>query len=119
MSTATLEKRVESLEHRMTRQESLAGPGQNAAFSQNFIEIRKQLDKFGKVQEQHTRKLDTLTTDVATLKSDVATLKSDMVEVKGDVATLKSDVATLKGDMVEVKGTLREILDRLPAQPKR
>ncbi len=97
-------ERVKPLEVQVERLDTWAGPGQNATLSANLAafrkemagkltELRRDFDKFGKVQDRHARMLKTLT---------------------GDVATLKTDVATLKTDMVEVKGTLGEILDRLP-----
>jgi chromosome segregation ATPase len=125
-------ERVKPLEAQVDRLDTWAGPGQNATLSDNLAEFRKQVsgqlaelrkdfDKFGKVQSKHARMLKTLTgdvttlkTDVAVLKTDVAVLKTDVAVLKTDVAGLKTDVATLKTDMVEVKGALSEILDRLP-----
>jgi archaellum component FlaC len=97
-------ERVKPLETQVERLDTWAGPGQNETLSANMAEFRKEVsgqlaelrkdfDKFGKVQSAHARTLKTLARDVATLKTDVAELKTDMVEVKG---------------------TLSEILDRLP-----
>jgi chromosome segregation ATPase len=118
-------ERVKPLETQVKRLDTWAGPGQNETLSANMAEFRKEVsgklaelrkdfDKFGKVQSAHARTLKTLAGDVATLKTDVAELKTDVATLKTDVAELKTDVATLKTDMVEVKGTLSEILDRLP-----
>jgi chromosome segregation ATPase len=127
-----LEQTVKPLEVRVKRLEDWAGPGQNETLSANLADLRKQFDRFAKVQSKHTQILETLTTDVAgltarvgtletdvaTLKTDVAELKTDVAELKTDVAELKTDVATLKTDMRDVKGTLSEILLRLPPRPE-
>jgi chromosome segregation ATPase len=121
---------VPSLQVKVERLDTYAGPGQNDAFSDSFQEIRKKLDRISTVQGRHTRTLSqhgkmltglkgdvrTLKADMTEVKGDVSTLKSDVSTLKSDVSTLKSDVSTLKSDMVEVKGALAEILDRLPAK---
>ncbi len=152
--TAAMELRVERLEHdvnhlanervkpleaQVERLETWAGPGQAATLSASLsefreevsgklTELRKDFDRFAKVQDRHARAIKTLSGDVATLKTDVAQLKTDVAQLKTDVAQLKTDVAQLKtdvaqlktdvaglkADMVEVKGTLGQILDRLP-----
>ncbi len=84
---------VRPLKAQVDRLDTWAGPGQNETLSSNLAELRKMFRSFAKVQAGHTRKLDTLTKDVA---------------------GLKTDVAGLKADMVEVKDRLGEILDRLP-----
>jgi len=91
---------VPALEVKVERLDTYAGPGQNEAFSDNFLEIRKKLDQISSVQGRHTRALNQHGKMLTGLKSDVR--------------TLKGDVAELKTDMVEVKGALAEILDRLP-----
>jgi len=103
-----------SLQVKVERLDTYAGPGQNEVFSDNFLEIRKKLDQMGRVQGAHTRTLSKHTKMLTGLKTDVSTLKTDVSTLKTDVSTLKTDVSTLKGDMVEVKGALAEILDRLP-----
>jgi peptidoglycan hydrolase CwlO-like protein len=118
---------VPSLQVKVERLDTYAGPGQNEVFSENFVAIRQRLDRIGRIQDGHTRILakhtkmltgltnsvKTLKGDVSTLKGDVSTLKGDMAEVKNDVATLKTELAEFK---VEVNGALAEILNRLPAK---
>jgi hypothetical protein len=111
---------VPSLQVKVERLDTYAGPGQNEVFSENFVAIRQRLDRIGRIQDGHTRilakhtkMLTGLTNSVSTLKGDVSTLKGDMAEVKNDVATLKTELAEFK---VEVNGALAEILNRLPAK---
>lgn len=105
-----LEERVERLEAQMRDNRTWAGPGQNAAFADNLIDLRGKLEKVREVQDQHTETLKHHTKQLTTLTADVAVLKTD-------VAQLKTDVAGLKADMVGVKAILGEILDRLPPKP--
>lgn len=105
---------VPSLQLKVERLDTYAGPGQNEVFSSSFAEVRKQLDQIGKVQGSHTRTLARHSKMLTGLRSDVRTLKGDVSALKGDVSTLKGDVSALKSDMGVVKGTLAEILDRLP-----
>jgi hypothetical protein len=103
VAMATTEERLGTLEVRLDNLETWAGPGQASALVAGQRELRADLAKIRQTQDQHTRAL-------ADLRSDVATLKTD-------IASLKTDVATLKTDMSEVKDTVREILTRLPPRP--
>ena len=76
--------------------ETWAGPGQASALAASLGELRVDVTKIRQTQDQHTRTL---------------------AQLGSDVATLKTDVATLKADMSEVKDTVREILTRLPPPP--
>lgn len=117
----TIADRIGTLEMRVERLETWAGPGQSEALSVNIRAIRAELIGIRRMQKQHGIQLDqhgvqlaTLTADVARLKDDVSVLKADVAVLKADVAVLKSDVADLKADVAEVKVVLQEILRRLP-----
>jgi hypothetical protein len=128
-------ERIRTLEMRVERLETWAGPGQNEVLSMNLRALRADVATLRRVQNQHTVLLGTLTRDVAGLKDDVAGLKDDVaglkvdvaglkvdvaalkVDVAGlkdDIAAVKADVAGLKGDVTELKIAVQEILRRLP-----
>jgi prophage DNA circulation protein len=90
---ATLEKRVDRLE-------TWAGPGQMGVLSDRLIRVEEGVDE--------------LRRNVGTLKRDVKTLKTDVAGLKTDVAGLKTDVAGLKTVQDKHTAMLSEILDRLP-----
>jgi len=92
----TLDDRIETLEMRVERLETWAGPGQTEALSVNIRAIRADVVAFRGVQKNQGTQLDELTRDVARLKADVAELKTDVAELKAAV---------------------QEVLIRLPAPP--
>jgi len=94
---------LQSLEDRVDRLETWAGPGQIEALVEGQRAIRADIAKLQATVNRHEKLLVRLTRDVSGLKTDVA--------------VLKTDVAELKQDMSEVKETLREILRRLPPHP--
>ncbi|MGH3298235.1 MAG: hypothetical protein ACRDP7_41240 [Trebonia sp.] len=130
--SATLDDRVTVLEGKMEMLEADPQPGQNKAFSDNLIALRREFKEFGAVQKRHGETLDMQTGKLTGLGNALTDLSMsvDVVKIEfrdfkdvvsgrlerldGDVAELKGDVAELKGGMVEVKGALAEILDRLP-----
>jgi hypothetical protein len=83
---ATLEKRVDRLE-------TWAGPGQMGVLSDRLIRVEEGVDE---------------------LRRNVGTLKRDVKTLKTDVAGLKTDVAGLKTVQDKHTAMLSEILDRLP-----
>jgi chromosome segregation ATPase len=97
-------ERIRTLEMRVERLETWAGPGQNEVLSLNLRALRADVITLRRVQNQHTVLLGTLTKDVSGLKADVAVLKDDVAVLKDDVAVLKDDVAVLKGDVAGLKG---------------
>jgi predicted nucleic acid-binding Zn-ribbon protein len=97
---AIAEERVATLEMRVDRLETWAGPGQADALAIGMRAVRADLASMRRVQNQHTAMLEGLTADVTGLKTDVA--------------ALKTDVAALKTDVAEMKVTLQEIMRRLP-----
>ena len=104
----TMDDRIGTLEMRIERLETWAGPGQTEALSVNVRAIRADLVAFRGVQKKHGVQLDMLTKDMARVKDDVA-------ELKVDVAALKDDVADLKTAVAELKTAVAEILRRLPS----
>jgi archaellum component FlaC len=117
----TVDDRIRTLEMRVERLETWAGPGQTEALSVNVRAIRADVVAFRGVQKKQGVQLDQLTRDmarvkddVAGLKTDVAGLKTDVAGLKTDVAGLKTDVAGLKTDVAELKTAVAEILRRLP-----
>jgi chromosome segregation ATPase len=115
---------IRTLEMRVERLETWAGPGQTEALSVNIRAIRADVVALRGVQKKHGTQLDELTKDSARLKADVGELRGDMAVLKADVAVLKADVAELKGDVGVLTadvGALRvavaEILRRLPGPP--
>jgi chromosome segregation ATPase len=127
----TMDDRIRTLEMRVERLETWAGPGQIEALSVNVRAIRADVVAFRGVQKKQGTQLDELTRDVARLKADVGELKADVGELKADVGELKADVgelkadvgelkadvAELKADFAELKAAVQEILHRLPALP--
>jgi chromosome segregation ATPase len=118
---AAAQDRIGTLEMRVERLETWAGPGQADALTLGLRAVRADLAALRRVQNQHTALLEALTadvsglkTDVAGLKTDVAGLKTDVAQLKTDVAELKTDVAELKTDVAELKAAVQEILRRLP-----
>ncbi len=107
---AVADDRIATLEMRVDRLETWAGPGQADALTTGMRAVRGDLAIVRRVQNQHTVMLGALHADVAELKADVA-------EVKADVAELKTDVAVLKTDVAELKLAVQEILRRLPPPP--
>jgi len=99
----TIDDRIGTLEMRVERLETWAGPGQTDALSVNIRAIRADLVSFRRVQNQHGVLLGRLNEDVARLKDDVSVLRTDVAELKTGVA--------------ELKVAVREILRRLPEQP--
>jgi seryl-tRNA synthetase len=104
---ATLEKRVDRLE-------TWAGPGQMGVLSDRLIRVEEGVDELRRNVGTLKRDVKTLKTDVAGLKTDVAGLKTDVAGLKTDVAGLKTDVAGLKTVQDKHTAMLSEILDRLP-----
>lgn len=99
MTTADLliiENRMETLEVRVSRPETWAGPGQAEVLVSAMRSTRIELARVRQTQDRHTRMIKGL---------------------QADVATLKTDIAGLKADMAEVKTAVSEILRRLPPQP--
>jgi hypothetical protein len=107
---ASTGERIRTLEMRVERLETWAGPGQNEVLSVNLRALRADVVVLRRVQNQHTVLLGELSTDVSRLKADVAVIKDD-------VAVLKSDVAELKADVSSLKFAVQEILRRLPPAP--
>jgi chromosome segregation ATPase len=105
---ASAGERIRTLEMRLERLETWAGPGQSEVLSVNLRALRADVVILRRVQNQHTVVLGELSEDVSRLKADVALLKDDLAGVKADVSALKDDVA-------ELKGAVQEILRRLPA----
>jgi peptidoglycan hydrolase CwlO-like protein len=135
---AEVAERIGTLEIRVDRLETWAGPGQAETLAAGVRVIRADIAGMRRVQNQHTAMLTTLKSDVANIKSDVgalqsdvgalqsdvaglksevAGLKADVAGLKADVAGLKADVAGLKSDVAELKVAVREILRRLPPGP--
>jgi phage shock protein A len=107
---AVADERIATLEMRVDRLETWAGPGQADALTTGMRAVRGDLAIVRRVQNQHTVMLGALHADVAELKADVAELKADVAELKTDVAELKTDVA-------ELRLAVQEILRRLPPPP--
>ena len=66
------------LEMRVDRLETWAGPGQAEAFAASQQQLRAELAKIQRTQDQHSRMLTVLASDVAELKADVAELKAEV-----------------------------------------
>jgi chromosome segregation ATPase len=127
----TIDDRIRTLEMRVERLETWAGPGQTEALSVNIRAIRADVVALRGVQKKHGTQLDELTRDSARLKADVGELKGDVAVLKADVAVLKADAAVLRADVGELKGdvgvlkadvgalrvAVAEILRRLPEPP--
>jgi outer membrane murein-binding lipoprotein Lpp len=113
----TIGDRIRTLEMRIERLETWAGPGQVEALSANIRAIRTDMVAFRAVQKKQGTQLDELTTDVTGLKADVAELKADVSLLKADVGVLKDDVGVLKADLGALSVGVQEILRRLPAPP--
>jgi hypothetical protein len=79
---AEVAERIGTLEMRVDRLETWAGPGQAETLAAGLHAIRADLVSMRRVQNQHTAKLTTLQSDVAGLKTDVAELKTDVAELK-------------------------------------
>jgi outer membrane murein-binding lipoprotein Lpp len=79
---AEVAERIRTLEMRVDRLETWAGPGQAETLATGLVTIRADLAGIRRVQNQHTAKLTALQSDVAVLKSDVADLKSDVADLK-------------------------------------
>jgi chromosome segregation ATPase len=109
--------RIGTLEMRVERLETWAGPGQSEALSVSIRAIRADLIGIRRTQKQHGVQLVQHGVQLATLTADVARLQDDVSVLKADVAVLKADVAVLKADVAEVKVVLQEILLRLPPLP--
>jgi hypothetical protein len=67
----TIDDRIRTLEMRVERLETWAGPGQTEALSVNVRAIRAEVVAFRGVQKQQGVLLDQLAKDVAELKSSV------------------------------------------------
>jgi outer membrane murein-binding lipoprotein Lpp len=113
----TIDDRIWTLEMRVERLETWAGPGQTEALSVNIRAIRADMVAFRGVQKKQGTQLDQLTTDVTGLKADVAELKADVSVLKVDVSALKADVGALKADVGALRVAVQEILRRLPEPP--
>ena len=100
---AVADERIATLEMRVDRLETWAGPGQADALATGMRAVRGDLAIVRRIQNQHTVMLGALQAGVADLKTDVADLKTDVAELKTDVAELKLAV--------------QEILRRLPPPP--
>ncbi len=78
--------------------------------SQNLItavgEIRETQNTHTGILELHSRKFESIESDVSTLKDDVSTLK-------GDVSTLKCDVSTLNTGQKQLEGMLTDALYKI------
>jgi chromosome segregation ATPase len=81
----TIDDRIRTLEMRVERLETWAGPGQTETLSVNIRAIRADVVALRGVQKKQGTQLDELTKDTARLKSDVAELKSDVAELKAAV----------------------------------
>jgi hypothetical protein len=79
------EERVATLEMRVNRLETWAGPGQVETLATGMRAVRADFADMRRVQGQHTRMLEGLTSDVGGLKTDVAGLKTDVAELKVSV----------------------------------
>jgi chromosome segregation ATPase len=93
MTANTLEARVERLE-------TWAGPGQVKVLDERLTRV-----EYG---------VNDLRRSMGSLKRDVKSLKKDVEGLKTDVAGLKTDVAGLKTVQEQHTAMLNEILDRLP-----
>src|ERR1700733_3512469 len=106
---ATTYDRIRTLEMRVDRRETWAGPGQAETLATALRALRADMSAMRRVQNQHTTMLTGLVADVSGLKSDVTGLQSDVAMLKSDVATLKSDVATLKSDVATLKSDVADL----------
>jgi chromosome segregation ATPase len=111
-------ERIRTLEMRVERLETWAGPGQNEVLSVNLRALRADVVVLRRVQNQHTVLLEELSEDVSRLKADVAVLKDDVIGLKSDVtelkdavAELRTDVTGLKADVTELKADVTELKD--------
>jgi hypothetical protein len=128
-----LPARIGTLEDKVHKLDTWAGPGQNKGLSDNiigfrsetnghFAEVKKKLKELGVVQDQHTGYLQRHARMIDDLMLMSGRMRDTLLDVQVEVADFKTEVAaeigTLKGDLaefkVEVKGALAEILDRLP-----
>jgi chromosome segregation ATPase len=109
----TMDDRIRTLEMRVERLETWAGPGQTEALSVNIRAIRADVVAFRGVQTKHGTQLDELTKDSARLKADVGELKGDVAVLKADVAVLKADVGELKGDVAVLQADVGELKDHV------
>jgi outer membrane murein-binding lipoprotein Lpp len=96
-------ERIRTLEMRVERLETWAGPGQNEVLSVNLRALRADVVVLRRVQNQHTVLLEELSGDVSRLKADVAVLKDDVIGLKSDVTELKDAVAELRTDVTGLK----------------
>jgi archaellum component FlaC len=104
-------ERIRTLEMRVERLETWAGPGQNEVLSVNLRALRADVVVLRRVQNQHTVLLEELSEDVSRLKADVAVLKDDVAVLKDDVTGLKDDVAVLKDDVTGLKTDVTGLKD--------
>jgi outer membrane murein-binding lipoprotein Lpp len=114
---AEVAERIRTLEIRVDRLETWAGPGQAETLAAGLVTIRADLVGMRSVQNQHTAKLAALQSDVADLKSDVAGLKSDVVGMRSVQNQHTAKLATLQSDVADLKVAVTEILRRLPPAP--
>jgi hypothetical protein len=77
----TIDDQIRTLEMRVERLETWAGPGQTEALSVNIRAIRADVVALRGVQKQQGVLLGQLAKDVAELKSSVAELKSSVAEI--------------------------------------
>jgi chromosome segregation ATPase len=104
-------ERIRTLEMRVERLETWAGPGQNEVLSVNLRALRADVVVLRRVQNQHTVLLEELSEDVSRLKADVAVLKDDVTGLKSDVTELKDAVAELKDDVTGLKTDVTGLKD--------
>jgi chromosome segregation ATPase len=104
-------ERIRTLEMRVERLETWAGPGQNEVLSVNLRALRADVVVLRRVQNQHTVLLEELSEDVSRLKADVAVLKDDVTGLKSDVTELKDAVAELRADVTGLKTDVTGLKD--------
>lgn len=78
---AVADERIATLEMRVDRLETWAGPGQADALTTGIRAVRADLAILRRVQNQHTVMLGALQADVAELKTDVGELKLAVQEI--------------------------------------
>jgi chromosome segregation ATPase len=104
-------ERIRTLEMRVERLETWAGPGQNEVLSVNLRALRADVVVLRRVQNQQTVLLEELSEDVSRLKADVAVLKDDVTGLKSDVTELKDAVAELRADVTGLKTDVTGLKD--------
>jgi hypothetical protein len=108
VAMTTIGDRVRTLEVRVEKLETWAGPGQADALSTGQIAIRTDIASF---RREVKSGLTGLGRELAILRGDLTSLRD---ETKADIASLRSDIASLRSDLTSLRGILQEILRRLP-----